>query len=244
MQEKPLDHFCSELLAKHSKQVKSIWFSDNTISVLLLDTAKSRRGEIEKFSLTLLQSVNQKHATGFKFEISEMTDYFRNIMEGDIGTYKRIRDASLLYDPGHFVNPIKRMVRSGMIYGTKEALVRKFHSINQHFREISKEKLRVLDNIYMSAIESSQAALLAAGHPIPVPKQVPLSIERYFVKTGMLDRKRLGYCADIVKCFKEVEHKDRPIPSGTELDRMQDMATSYRDRLKELMATKILPQQG
>jgi hypothetical protein len=209
MSKEALNHFCTELLKKHRKETKSIWLSGSTVNVLLLDISKP--------------------------EISEISDYFRNVMEGDINTYKGIREASLIYDPGHFVQPIKKMVKTGMIHGTKEALMRKFHAINQHFRQISREKLRILDNIYMSVIEASQATILASGNPIPVPRQVPVSMEKHFVSTGLLEKKYLTQCKTIVEAFKSVEHRDRAIPSGIELDRLQILANSYRERLKELI---------
>lgn len=230
MSKEEVDKICAGLLDSHRKHIKGIWLSDTTINLLLVDVSKATREEIDRSVSSLVKG------TSLKFEISELTDYFRNVMEGDIGTYKGIRDASLLYDPSHFVQPIKKMVRSGMIYGTKEALMRKFHSINQHFRQITREKLRVLDNIYMSVIEASQATLLAAGHPIPVPKQVPPQIKRHFVDKGLLEKKYLNQCNDIVGVFKSVEHREKPIPSGAELDRLQDMAVQYRERLKELIS--------
>ncbi|MEE9405866.1 MAG: hypothetical protein V3V26_00495 [Candidatus Aenigmarchaeota archaeon] len=235
MKEEHLNSFCTSLLGKYRKYVKSIWFAENTISVLILDVSKSTKEDIEKFSLILLKTFNAKYDSAVKLELAELSDYFRNVMEGDIGTYKMIRDASLLYDPSHFVHPIKKMVKTGMIHGTKEALMRRFHSINQHFREISREKLRVLDNIYMSIIEASQAAILAAGHPIPVPKQVPPSIKKYFVDKGLLEKKYLNQCSEIVKAFKSVEHREKPVPSGAELDKLQEIARQYRERLKELV---------
>jgi len=235
MKDNQLNEFCTGLLGKYRKYVKGIWFSGNRISVLLLDVSKSRREDIEKFSMTLLKGFKTKEGPSLGLEIAELSDYFRNVMEGDIGTYKMLRDASLLYDPTHFVHPIKKMVRTGMIHGTKEALMRKFHSINQHFREISREKLRVLDNTYMSVIEASQAAILASGQPIPVPKQVPASIKRHFVDKGHLEKKYLRQCEEIVKAFKSVEHREKPVPSGAELDKLQSIATDYRERLKELV---------
>lgn len=230
MSKEKLDTFCAGLLDKYRKHIKGIWVSGNTVSVLVMEVSQKKKEEIEKFSLTMLQG------TGLGLEMTGVTDYFRNVMEGDLGTYRKIRDASLLYDPGHFVHPIKKMVKTGMIHGTKESLMRKFHSINQHFRQISREKLRVLDNVYMSVIEASQAAILAAGKPIPVPKQVPTSIRKEFVDKGLLEKKYLDQCSDIVKAFKSVEHREKPVPSGTELDRLQTKAREYRERLKELVS--------
>ena len=86
---------------------------------------------MEEFSLTLLEKVNSNYKTSLKLELAELSDYFRNVMEGDVGTYKKIREADLLYDPTHFIHPIRQMVRTGL---TGCIIVSILNSINARIR--------------------------------------------------------------------------------------------------------------
>ncbi len=238
MKEKAPLEFCSALLDRYKAQIKSIWVSENTINVLVLEVSKARFGEIAKFGADLMSRINRDYKSDLKPNILRVEDYFRDVLEGDVLTYSKIREARLLYDPSHFVSPIKRMVKTGQVMGTKEALLQKFILINQHFRAIKKLKMKVLDNIYMAVIETAQAALLARDRPIPTPKQVPLFIRKYFVNTGVLEPRFHKQCESIVRTFKDIEHEKRPVLSGKELDRFEKQAGEFIERLRELMAQK------
>ena len=227
--------FCSTLLDRYKVQIKSIWMSESTINVLVLEASKSRFNEIREFGNDTMSQINKKYKSDLKPNIVRLEDYFRDVLEGDLLTYSRIRTAELLYDPSRLISPIKRMVRTGQVMGTKEALMQKFVMINQHFKAIKKLKMKVLDNIYMAVIETAQAALLAKDRPIPTPKQVPAFIRKYFVKTGILEPRFQRECESIVKTFKDIEHEKRPAPSGKELDRIQKQAGEFIERLRELM---------
>ncbi len=210
------------LLLKYRGSIKSIWLQDREIYFL----AKNRQKEIEKSALRSMK--------GYKVKIFLLNNYFENVFEGNLNFYENINQAQVLYDPNSFIDPIKKMVESGKITGTKQSFLLKFLKISEHFKKVNSIKFDVLNNSILLIVESSQAALLEYADKVPSLRKVPDYLEKYLVPRG-LEKRYMEWVSGVIKNYKEIEHGNRGLPSGTELDIIQKKAEEFRDRINAIL---------
>lgn len=218
---KPIEDSCRMLIKRFKKQIKSILFNNNILTLVVSD----KKAGIQHYSKKLPCSI----------EIKLARDYFMEVLAGGKETYSEIRASSILYDPGHLLDSIQEMISKGEIVGTRESLLRKFIAIGEHFRKIDLIKYRVLDNIYRSTLDLSQALILEKHNIFSTQRDTVKYLELFFVKRGKLEKKYLNTAKEIITAFKDIEHKKREIVSGEELDLLQKNAELFRHRLLELL---------
>ncbi|MBU1136088.1 MAG: hypothetical protein KJ559_01095 [Nanoarchaeota archaeon] len=216
-----IEEITLKLLKKFKKQINSILFYKNEITLIVSD----KKSEIKKFASKLNYPIN--------VELAEK--YFKEIIKGDKKAYSKISDSAIIYDPTHLIDPIKEMILEGEIIGTKEFFMRKFTAIDEHFRKINLVKLKVLDNIYTSVIEVSQALLIEKQNIFCTQREAIKNLKKYFVSNRKLEKKYLEIITEIITTFKDIEHKKTEMISGKEIDKLQKKAGLFRDRILELL---------
>ncbi len=210
-----------DLLKKYKNSIKSVLIEGNSVVVLVSD----KKQEIKKYS-------EQKN---YKVDVKNMEEYLKHLFAGEKVVYEKITDAKILYDPEHFIDPLQEMVFSGKIQGTKEDIMTKFISINEKFKKIEMIKHKILDNIYTSVVEMSQALLMAKKDIICKPKETLKFIEKCFVSKNILEKKYHDIAKLIITTYKDIEHKKRSMVSGREIDFLQKKAEEYQNRVLELL---------
>ncbi len=208
-----------KIIMKYRPQIKAIWVIKKEVIFLV----KGKQKEIERAAKRLLK--------GHRIKVCLLKSYFENIFEGEAGFYQPLASAKILYDPNSFIDPIKKIVESGKILGTKESYVLKFMKISGHFKNISRIKYDVLNNIILLIVESSQAALVKYADKIPPLKRVPDSLQTYLEPKGF-EKRYTEWARQVINRFREVEHGEGSLPSGAELDDMQKKAEEFRERIK------------
>lgn len=219
-----LEEVCARILKKYMSYIKSIALEGGLLLFLVSDKKQEIRRYASKFNFPV------------RVELAE--NYLKNVFSGEEMVYERLGSSSILYDPEHLIDPIKEMIISGKIHGTKESLAGRFIGIGENFRKIDMIKHKILDNIYTAVVELSQALLIKKQDVTCNPKEVPKNIKKYLVDKRILEKRYLEIAAEIIAVYKDIEHRKRPAITGLEMDSLQKKAEDFQGRVMELLEKK------
>jgi len=220
-----IQELCLKILKKHGTKIKSIMLDQSKMVVI----ASRDKNEIKKYVNSL----------GLDCEVRLDLDCMKEIFNGDREFYETLRSSEIVYDPKHFIDPVKEMIISGKMHGTREATIQRFISIGEIFKKIDMIKHKILDNMYTSCVELSQALIIEKKGIICKPKEIVKKLKRYFVDTKILEKKYLEIAQDIIKIYKDIEHGKARIPDGIEIDVLQRKAEAFQERIIEILEKKI-----
>lgn len=204
------------------KSIKALWLHEGTLHVLCS----------ERPSENALAGLRRRHkAKEAKAILAE--DFFKEVMEYNTKLLVSIRDGKVIFDGLDIVKVIGINIQRGLMAGTKEMLLRKFMSIRKEIKQIEDTKSQVFENIYISCLESAQAALIMKGRVILTPRLVPELLRMFLLGKG-LERTHIKYCEEIIWAYKAIERKKIPPLSGVEIDRLARKAELFRDAVKRI----------
>lgn len=165
--------------------------------------------------------------------IFSMEDFIRKIEFHDREFLISIREGIVKKDPLHILKMTKKNILKGEIIGTKEVILRKFLKIKTYLTEVDKIKEKILDNVYISVIESCQALLVFHKHTILIPALIPVYLQKLpkDIKSGV----SIKYLKELMQIYKKIEHKKAVIPSGRKLDDFIDKARVLNSRIEEIL---------
>ncbi len=79
--------------------------------------------------------------------------------------------------------------------------------------------------------------MIAMNYPAPVPKEVCEQLKRHFVnQKGWLSMDSINICDEIIRTFKDFEHKRRVDISGKELDELVKKSKAFISRMEHLVS--------
>lgn len=242
---KAIKEFTDVIMEKHKDVIKSMWlFSVEDVSkskdftVILLLNDLEHKYKISDISSTVKKAkkiADEKHDIKLHAGYYKVTEYFNKVMENDLDVFNELKNSIPIYDPSGFFRPLKKLLEKGEIIGTKESLMRLGDSISGRFRTIHSMKLNILENLFNAVVDSGQALLISHKYPIPLQTQVPKMLEDALSKEGIIEKRYIKYCKDIIKTYKEIEHEDKKDIRGYELDELTKKATEFVKRVRELL---------
>ena len=144
-----------------------------------------------------------------------------------------IKNGRIKKDFLHLITSTRRNLESGELVGTKEAILKKFNKIKFHFDNIKKINYQVLENLYMSVVESSQALFLFSGIKITSPRNIPDRLNKLPKKLSA--KLNISFAKEIIKIFKDYEHSKIKLPEGKELDKLITKARRFNEEVQSLL---------
>lgn len=206
------------------KIIKSLWYHNEMLYVLC----------INKYITKLTKYFSKEYGIPEeRVRVGTMEDLIKKVTEHNTRVLVSIRDGKIIYDPLSFIKSIKINIKKGAMIGTKEAILRKFLLIKDNIKKIKSTKIEVFDNIYTATVEASQTALILKGHTIMIPKLIPEMLKKYLKGKG-LEKSHIKHATEIIKTFKDYEHKKIPLPSGKKLDDLARKAELFREAIKRI----------
>ena len=205
--------------------IKAMWVHEGMLYIMCLS----------KYIVKLTKYFSQTYKLPEdKVRVGIEEDLIKEISEHNTRVLISIRDGKIIYDPYKLIISIRININKGLMTGTKEAILRKFLLIKDYIKEIEGIKAEVFDNIYTSTIEAAQTALIINGHVILIPRLIPEMLKKYLLGKG-LEKTHIEYASEIIKTFKDYEHRTIPLPSGKELDDLARKAELFREAVKKLV---------
>ncbi len=217
--------------------------SDIDVAVVVDDTdvKKMTRAELKDKlrAIIISMGIEAKQITGvereFHVQVYILTDFWDSIKEAHPVIFDLLRDGVPMYDRGIFM-PWKQLLLMGKIKPSDEA-IEMFMNSGEQIQQRVKHKLRdiAMDDLFLSILTPSQAALMTYGLPPPAPKEAAKVLEDVFVKKEkLLEQKYVDILAEVIKTRKDIEHGRLKEVSGKQVDDLLTKSEDYLKRIQKL----------
>jgi len=138
-----------------------------------------------------------------------------------------------------FCEPLKFLLIKGKIKSTPEAIYSCLKRAPTHIVRSKASQLNSIEGLYWSMVDSSHAALIAAGISPPSPEHIPSDLKDSFVNTGKLKMKYVIWYRDLLLLHKKIVHGDVKDLKGVEIDDWQARAEEFLKVMAELVKDLI-----
>jgi hypothetical protein len=194
------------------KYIDAVWSYDNT-KYILIDEAVSKktfqRGYKEKAKLYYLKEL------------------FKEVSGLNSGLLENIKGSNIIQDPMKIIQILQTSLKSGSFAGTTEHLLNKLEDINDKLKNIESIKIKILQNIFNSVVESCQAFMVSKGYSFIVPSQLIAELE----KRKILDSSTIENLKSIIKFYKDYEHGIIKEIKGRDLDLLIKKLNLFKEKI-------------
>jgi predicted nucleotidyltransferase/uncharacterized protein (UPF0332 family) len=236
-------YIVSYVLGGSLVQGKATAKSDIDVFIVIDDTdvKKMTRAELkDKLRAIIIgMGIDAGKMTGIENKINIqvyiLTDFWENIKEANPVIFTFLRDGVPFYDRGIFM-PWKQLLQMGRVKPSPEAIDIFMHSGDQILERVHFKLTEIAtEDFFWATLTPTQAALMLYGLPPPTPKETPDVIRDVFVKKEKLfEEEYVAILERILKTRKDIEHGDKKIVSGKEIDVLVEDSKKYLKRLNEL----------
>lgn len=173
-------------------------------------------------------AANNRYRKEIHITTTKLSTWWSDLMKGDPTIINIIRYGDSLIDVGGFFNPIKALLQQGRIKSTPEAIYMALQRAPQHFARSKLSSLKAIEGLFWCAVDSSQAALMAANVMPPSPEHIPLDLKRTFVDKKMLKESYVKEFRDLLVLHKEIAH-------GKVTELKGGMIAEWQDKIEDYM---------
>ena len=241
--------FATKLYQKFDKVIKSVVLfgstskkatvagSDIDIIVILDDLTVKFDQELIAWYRTELEKVIKKNPYKSDLHINtiKLSTWWEDLMRGDPVVINIIRDGKTLIDFGGFFEPLKHLLIQGKIKSTPEAIYSLLQRAPAHIARSRVSELNCIEGLFWSMVDSSQAALIAAGATPSSPEHIPVDLKEFFVDTGSLKMKYLVWYRDLLMLHKKIAHGHITDLKGQEIDDWQKRTEEFLKVMVDLV---------
>ncbi|MFA5796810.1 MAG: nucleotidyltransferase domain-containing protein [Candidatus Woesearchaeota archaeon] len=231
------------VLAGSIVQGRSTPKSDIDVYIVIDDTdvKKMTRAELkDKLRAIIIgMGIDAGKMTGIENKINIqvyiLTDFWDSVKEANPVIFTFLRDGVPFYDRGIFM-PWKQLLQMGRVKPSPESIDMFMHSGDQILERVQYKLTEIAtEDFFWATLTPTQAAIMLYGLPPPTPKETPAMVNDLFVKKEkMLEPEYVAIIERILKMRKDIEHGDKKIVSGKEIDSLIDDSKKYLKRINEL----------
>jgi predicted nucleotidyltransferase len=217
--------------------------SDIDVFIVIDDTdvKKMTRAELkDKLRAIIIgMGIDAGKMTGIENKINIqvyiLTDFWESVKEANPVIFTFLRDGVPFYDRGIFM-PWKQLLQMGRVKPSQEAIDMFMHSGDQLLERVTYKLTEIAtEDFFWATVTPTQAAIMLYGLPPPTPKETPEVLRDIFVKKEkMLEEEYVQIIERVLKIRKEIEHGDKKIASGKEVDSLVEDSKKYLKRMNEL----------
>ena len=188
-------------------------FGSDTDVLVLIDDTESERPVDEDLKQKLhekMQGLANQLAgdpESIHIQLHILTEFWDYLRSGDALFFNYLRNGLAVYDAGFF-KPAKRLLLSGNIKPSKEAIFKSIDGAKSYIDKIASYMEWAVERLYRAVTWSANGYLMAAGMPpAEVPELVPV-FRKYFVEKGKIDKAHADTLEEIIKLQKDIEHAE------------------------------------
>jgi predicted nucleotidyltransferase/uncharacterized protein (UPF0332 family) len=170
---------------------------------------------------------------------TKLTVWWEDLMRGDPVVLNILRYGEALIDFGGFFEPLKFLLLNGKIKSTPEAIYDCLQRAPTHLIRSKVAELNAIEGLYWAMVDSSHAALIAAGINPASPEHVPNDLKEMFVDKGMLKMKYLIWYRDLLILHKKISHGEVTELKGVEIDDWQEKTEDFLRTMAELVNQSV-----
>ena len=211
--------------------------SDIDIIIIIDDTSIKWDQELVAWYREELEKLVRRNPYRKSLHINtiKLSTWWEDLLKGDPVVINILRDGESLIDFGGFFEPLKYLLYAGKIKSTPEAIHSLLQRAPMHISRSKAAELYSIEGLFWSMVDSSQAALIAAGISPPSPEHIPLHLKEMFVDTGKLKMKYAVWYRDLLVLHKKIEHNHTTELKGVEIDEWQDRSEEFLKVMTKLV---------
>ena len=241
--------FATKAYQKFNKLVKSVILFGSTAKrtnvsgsdidiIMIIDDASIRWDqELIAWYREELEKLVKKNPYKRSLHINtiKLSTWWEDLIRGDPVVLNIIRDGESLIDFGGFFEPLKYLLLSGKIKSTPEAIYSLLQRAPMHISRSKASELNIIEGLFWSMVDSSQAALIAANVNPPSPEHIPIELKQTFIDTGKLKMKYAIWYRDLLLLHKQISHGKITDLKSVEIDEWQEKAEEFLSVMAKLV---------
>lgn len=161
--------------------------------------------------------------------------FYDQMIRGEPVIINVIRYGIALIDFGGFFNPLKILLANGHIRPTPEAIYNTLNRAPIHLSRAKFSLLSVVESLYWAMVDSSHAALMAAGKTPPSPEHIAPMLKEHFVKKGMLDQKFVDWYKETFALAHYVSHGEVVNLNSKDISTLREHADKFFSEMVSLV---------
>ena len=169
----------------------------------------------------------------------KLSIWWEDLMRGDPVILNILRYGEAMIDFAGFFEPLKFLLLNGKIKSTPEAIYNCLQRAPTHFLRSKTAELNSIEGLYWAMVDSSHAALIAAGIPPASPEHIPSDLKEVFVNRGMLKMKYVIWYRDLLILHKKIVHGETTDLKGVEIDEWQARTQEFMSAMAELVNRSV-----
>jgi predicted nucleotidyltransferase len=182
---------------------------------------------------------NNPYEKSLHINTIKLSTWWEDLMRGDPVVLNILRYGEAMIDFGGFFEPLKFLLLNGKIKSTPEAIYNCLQRAPTHFLRSRAAELNAIEGLYWAMVDSSHAALIAAGVPPASPEHIPIDLKEIFVNRGLLKLKYVIWYRDLLILHKKISHGELTELKGVEIDEWQARTQEFMKIMAELVNQSI-----
>ena len=215
--------------------------SDIDIIIIIDDVAINWDQELIAWYREELDRILRKNPYQKDLHINtiKLSTWWEDLMRGDSVVLNVLRYGEAMIDFGGFFEPLKFLLLNGKIKSTPEEIYNCLQRAPTHFLRSKAAELNSIEGLYWAMVDSSHAALVAAGLSPASPEHIPNDLKEAFVDTGKLKMKYIIWYRDLLMLHKRISHGELTDLKGVEIDMWQDKTQEFMRTMAELVNQSV-----
>ena len=169
----------------------------------------------------------------------KLSTWWEDLLRGDPLMMNILRYGEAVIDFAGFFDPLKFLLLNGKIKSTPEAIYNCLERAPSHFLRSKTAELSSIEGLYWAMVDSSHAALIAAGIPPASPEHIPGDLKDAFVSKGMLKMKYVIWYRDLLMLHKKIAHGETTDLRGVEIDEWQEKTHEFMNVMADLVNKNV-----
>jgi len=245
--------FATKAYEKFNKMIKSIVLfgssvkqeavagSDIDIIIIIDDVAVIWDQELIAWYREELDKVLRQNPYGKSLHINtiKLSLWWDDLMKGDPVVLNILRYGEAMIDFAGFFEPLKFLLLKGKINSTPESIYNCLERAPTHFLRSKAAELNSIEGLYWAMVDSSHAALIAAGIPPASPEHISSDLKEVFVNRGILKMKYVIWYRDLLMLHRKIVHGEITDLKGVEIDMWQERTQEFMNVMAELVNKSV-----
>jgi len=210
--------------------------SDADIFVILDDTATKSSEDLEKVNSHLYLIAHE--LKNLHIQTHTLTEFWNWIKMGSPELVNFLRYGLVIHDTG-FVKPIQRLLASGLIPPSEEAITLKAKSAEARMKKINLDLKSMIFDLRYSATDIIQAVVMHYYKAQPDQKAIPAYLEK-LVNEKKLEKEYIEKFKELDKLWKDIDHEVIKEVNVKHLAKALKLTEEILERFKELLPEEII----
>lgn len=152
-----------------------------------------------------------------------------------------LREGTAIHDVGFF-RPVKRLLLSGNVLPSREAVLKQLDLSKKVFTDINKQMRASAELLFRAVSWSANGTIMALDKPPARPKEIGNAMHKLLVQPKLIEKKYIETYLEIFLTHKHLEHNEKDSISPKKLSELQAKTIEFCEKMDDL-STQLLEKK-